>query len=255
MLSKLRFNTTIFKKLLMAVTGLAMCLFLVGHLAGNLQLLWNKGQFDAYANFLTIGMAPVVIVMELGLLAILALHVVDALVLLKGNYAARPIGYQKKTWGRTKSKKSKKSWASTMMMWTGMTTLLFIVFHVWQMKYHNPVASKAVGTGHNSNIVLFPGAPTVAQPSVGENAGKEVFSLAQLVVNELQNPIVAGIYVLALVLLGFHLWHAVSSALTSVGGNHPRFQKLIMWAGNAFTIVIIGGFLSIPVLILARVIK
>ena len=78
---KFRFNTTIAKKLLMAVTGLAMVLFLIGHLVGNLQLLWSSDQFNGYAKFLTA--QPIVIVVELGLMAILAIHVVDAFVLLR----------------------------------------------------------------------------------------------------------------------------------------------------------------------------
>jgi succinate dehydrogenase / fumarate reductase, cytochrome b subunit len=252
MLAKLRFNTVVGKKVLMAVTGLAMVLFLIGHLVGNIQLLWSKDQFNAYAGFLTA--QPVVIIIELGLLAIFLLHIVDALVLLKGNYNARPVPYHTKKWGRSKSNRSKKSWASTMMMWSGTAILLFVPFHVWQFKYHNPVGSPKTGD-HNPNIVLFPGQPTVGQSSSGPGATKEAFDLAQLVVNELRNPFVAGIYILALTLLGLHLWHAISSAATSLGLNHPRYQKLIIWVGNIFTIVITGGFLSIPFLILLRVIK
>ncbi|HEX8463905.1 MAG TPA: succinate dehydrogenase cytochrome b subunit [Abditibacterium sp.] len=255
MLAKFRFNTVVGKKIVMAVTGLAMCLFLVGHLAGNLLLVWGKDKFNGYANFLT--PLPLVPIIELGLLAILLFHVVDALVLLKGNYDARPIPYHSKTWGRTKSKKSKKTWASTFMMWSGIIILLFIVFHVWHFKYHNPVASAPVGDGHNSSVVVgVAGAAIGASGSTtGANAGKEAFDLAQLVVNEMQNPLVAGIYILSMITLALHLYHAVSSAFTSLGANHPRFQKGLMWFGNIFTFVVCGGFTIIPLLILLRVVK
>jgi succinate dehydrogenase / fumarate reductase cytochrome b subunit len=231
-LSNLRFNTAVGKKVLMAVTGLAMCIFLVGHLVGNLQLLWNQPQFDAYAHFLTISMKPVVIIMELGLLAILLVHVFDALALLKTNYAARPVGYHKKTWARAKSKKSRKSWASTLMMWSGTTILLFIVFHVWQMKFHNPVAS----------------------PSPGYNAAGE-YQLATMVVNELRNPLIAGIYMVSLTLLGMHLWHAVSSALHTVGVSNPRYQTIVGLFGYGFTIVVVGGFMLFPILIFTGILQ
>lgn len=253
MFGKLRFNTVVGKKIVMAVTGLAMCVFLVGHLVGNLLLIWGKDKFNAYAGFLT--PLPIVPLIELGLLAILLFHVWDALVLLKGNYEARPIPYQSKKWGRSKSKKSKKTVASTFMMWSGMIILFFIIFHVWHFKYHNPVASEKIGDGHNPNIVLFPGAPTVGQATSGENSGKEAFDLAQLVVNELQNPLVAGIYILCMITLALHLYHAVSSAFTSLGANHPRYQKGLMWFGNIFTFVICGGFALIPLLILFKVVK
>ena len=98
--------------------------FLVAHLAGNLQLLWNTTQFNAYAHFLTVSMGPLTLLFEAGLLAIFALHILDALVLLKGNYAARPVGYHSKAWGKSKSKKSRKSWSSTLMMWSGVVILL-----------------------------------------------------------------------------------------------------------------------------------
>ncbi len=253
MLAKLRFNNVVGKKIVMAITGLAMCIFLVGHLVGNLLLIWGKDKFNAYGSFLI--SLPIVPIIELGLLAILLFHVWDALVLLKGNYEARPIPYHSKTWGRTKSKKSKKTWASTFMMTSGIIILLFIVFHVWHFKYHNPVASRPVGDGHNSSIVLFPGQPTVGQTTSGQNSGKEAFDLAQLVVNELSNPIVAGIYILCMITLALHLYHAVSSAFTSLGANHPRYQKGLMWFGNIFTFVVCGGFTLIPLLIVLKVVQ
>lgn len=236
---KFRFNTTIAKKLLMAVTGLAMVLFLIGHLVGNLQLLWSSDQFNAYAHFLTA--QPVVILVELGLMAILALHVVDAFVLLRQNYNARPTPYYSKTWARTKSPRSKKTWASTLMMWSGIFILVFIIGHVWHFKYHHPVVSPAYG--HDSSIALgVVGGVASADGSSGEDATR----LAQMVVAEFRNPFVAGIYILSMLILGAHLYHAISSAMTSLGGNHPRYQKLIMWAGNIFTAIITFGFLSIP---------
>ncbi len=243
---KFRFNTTIAKKLLMAVTGLAMVLFLLGHLVGNLQLLWSSDQFNGYAKFLTA--QPIVIVVELGLMAILAIHVVDAFALLRQNYNARPTPYQSKTWGRTKSPRSKKTWASTLMMWSGIFILVFIIGHVWHFKYHHPVspATIAMAIPHDPNIVVGVGGIGVgAAGEAGEQVGG-VGRLAQTVVSEFRNPFISGIYILSMLILGAHLYHAISSAMTSLGGNHPRYSKLIMWGGNAFTAVITLGFLAIP---------
>ena len=243
---KFRYNTTIAKKLLMAVTGLAMVLFLIGHLVGNLQLLWSSDQFNGYAKFLTA--QPIVIVVELGLMAILALHVVDAFVLLRRNYNARPTPYHSKTWGRTKSTRSKKTWASTLMMWSGIFILVFIIGHIWHFKYHHPVASPVLDATPNPNVVIGYSAAGVsaAQSATGAGSGQDAANLAHLVANEFRNPWVSGIYILSMLILGSHLYHAISSALTSVGGNHPRYQKLIMWGGNLFTALITFGFASIP---------
>jgi succinate dehydrogenase / fumarate reductase cytochrome b subunit len=255
MLAKFRFNTVVGKKIVMAITGLAMCLFLVGHLAGNLLLVWGKDKFNGYASFLT--PLPLVPIIELGLLVILLFHVFDAFALLKGNYDARPIPYHTKKWGRSKSPKSKKTLASTFMMWSGMIILFFIVFHVWHFKYHHPVASEPIGNGHNSSVVVGVGGGGVGASggTTGENSGKEAFDLAQLVINEFSNPLVAGIYILCMITLALHLYHAVSSAFTSLGANHPRYQKGLMWVGNIFTFVICGGFAIIPFLVLIGVVK
>lgn len=239
---KFRFNTTIAKKLLMAITGLAMVLFLIGHLIGNLQLLWSSDQFNAYARFLTA--QPVVVLVELGLMAILALHVVDAFVLLRQNYNARPTPYHSKKWGRTKSPRSKKTWASTLMMWSGIFILVFIVFHVWHFKYHHPVSPNTVAMSHDPSLAVGVVGGGVAS-SDGATKADQV-RLAQMVVSEFRDWKVAGIYILSMLILGSHLYHAISSAMTSLGGNHPRYQKLIMWAGNIFTAIITFGFLAIP---------
>lgn len=250
-MAKLTAVTAVAKKVAMAVTGLALCGFLVAHLAGNLQLLWNTTQFNAYAHFLTVSMGPLTLLFEAGLLAIFALHILDALVLLKGNYAARPVGYQSKAWGKSKSKKSRKSWSSTLMMWSGVVILLFVVFHVWHFKYHHPVASAPiVETGTAAAPIGLPNDSAVAaMPSKGE------YDLARLVFNEFHSPIVVGIYLFCLAVLGAHLYHAVSSALTTVGANTRRFQTPILWFGKIFTVVICGAFMLFPILIITNVLK
>ncbi len=249
MFSKLRFNTVVGKKILLAITGLAMVGFLIGHLAGNLQLLWSGAQFNGYARFLTA--QPVVILIELGLLAIFLIHAGDAIILLNKNYSARPVAYHSKTWGRTKSKRSKKTWASTLMMWSGIFILFFVPFHIWHFKYHHPIASPAMASHEPSTVVGVGGAGVGAANGA---TGQDVANLALLVTNEFKSPLVAAIYIISMIVLGFHMYHAISSALTTVGANHPRYQKLIMWGGNAFTLIIAGGFLLIPALILSHLI-
>jgi succinate dehydrogenase / fumarate reductase cytochrome b subunit len=214
----------------MAITGLAMSLYMVGHLLGNLQIYFNQPQFDAYAHFLTVDMKPLVWVFRIGLLGIILTHIIDSYALLKTNYAARPVAYHSKTWARTKSKKSQKSWASTLMQVSGAIVLFFIIFHIWHFTMKNPVAS----------------------PSPGYSADGK-YQLAALVINEFKNPWVTAIYVGSLLLIGMHLWHGISSAIVTMGGYSPRYQKLVAWFGYGFTIIIVGGFISIPVFVYAGV--
>ena len=211
---KYRFNTTIFKKILMAVTGLAMILFLIGHLIGNLQLLWSSDQFNAYAVFLTA--QPIVIVCRAGTNGDSGASRRGRLCFAaaKLQRAARRLPIQN-LGRRTKSPRSKKTWASTLMMWSGIFILVFIIGHVWHFKFHNPVASPVVGGGHDSSIVV--GVANAGVASADGSAGKGVSRLAQMVVSEFRNPFVSGIYILSMLILGAHLYHAISSAMTSPG--------------------------------------
>src|SRR5688500_9494285 len=126
------------KKVVMAVTGLALCIYLVAHLAGNLLLLLGRGEvFNTYASYLH--QIPFLLLIELGLLAIFLIHAYDALRLTLENKKARPVDYEVKRWARQKSERSRKSTASTTMMVTGTIILLFTVLHVLHFKYNNPV--------------------------------------------------------------------------------------------------------------------
>ena len=83
-----------------------------------------------------------------------------------------------------------------------------------------------------------------------ENAGGRRLAL---VINEFKSPVVTAIYVGSLLLIGMHLWHGISSALVTMGGYSPRYKKLVAFIGYGFTILIVGGFISIPVFIYSGV--
>jgi succinate dehydrogenase / fumarate reductase cytochrome b subunit len=252
-MAKVTVFTAVAKKLVMAFTGLLLCAFLVAHLAGNLQLFWNTSQFNAYAHLLTVSEAPLVTLFELCLLAIFCIHILDAIVLLKGNYEARPQGYYKKGLARSKSNKTRKSASSTFMMWSGTLILVFVVFHLWHFKYKHGVYpdSGPVSSGPAPAVGVVNGGIA----ATGSGSAEETYDLAKLVYDEFQHPLVTLIYLAAMTVLAMHLYHAVSSALTTVGANTPRFTKPIIWLGRIFTLVICGGFALIPLLIQIHVLK
>jgi succinate dehydrogenase / fumarate reductase cytochrome b subunit len=132
------------------------------------------------------------------------------------NQRARPVRYAQKTWaGHT----SRKSVASTTMIWTGLATLVFVVIHVAHIKY---------GAWYE-----------IGEPPVRDlyRTEVEVFS----------SPIWVGIYVVAMVLLAFHLRHGFSSAFQSLGASHPVYTKRLITLGTLLAIVIGGGFAVIPI--------
>jgi succinate dehydrogenase cytochrome b subunit len=111
------------KKLIMALTGLAFCAFLVVHLMGNLTLYGGRDLFNSYAEHLH-SLGPLVTVFELGLLSLAIVHVLTGLVLFYENWRARPVGYcvKKRGGGRTIG--------SATMPYTGILLLSFVVFHL-----------------------------------------------------------------------------------------------------------------------------
>src|SRR5436190_24217098 len=106
---------SITKKILMAVTGLLLCVFLVLHLLGNTLLLFGNVAFNNYAHLL-MTFPPIVWAMEIGLAALFLIHAYEGIVVFLGNKAARPQGYEVQQWTRAKSTRSRKSTSSTTMI-------------------------------------------------------------------------------------------------------------------------------------------
>lgn len=206
-------SSSVAEKYLIAVTGLALLLYLVVHLAGNLLLFLGAERFNGYAHALISN--PLVVPVEIGLVAIFLVHLYKTAVMWWRNRAARPQGYYRKEWA---GGPSRKSWASTTMIYTGALTAIFVVLHVRSFKYgtYYPVA------------------------------GSEVRDLHRLVMEFFRSPLNVVFYEACLVFLGFHLWHGFASAFESLGADRPGFAPRLLVAGKLVALVIAGGFLAIP---------
>lgn len=242
-----KFSLAIVKKIAMSVTGLLMCLFLVLHLAGNLLMLLGKDVYNHYSEFL-VSIPVVVPAIEIALIVILLIHVVEAFLTWRQNKAARPIGYTGgKNWATTKSEKSQKTLSSTLMMWSGIIILVFIVIHVWMFKY-GPYYTYTPGTG--ANFVQAPGASGGAwQPAAAPLQivqGEQIRDLYRLVVENFKNPLIAILYMLVMVTLGGHLYHAVWSSSQTLGATNKNWRWAMLWLGKLFAIVIAAGFFILP---------
>jgi succinate dehydrogenase / fumarate reductase cytochrome b subunit len=211
-------RSSVGKKLLMAITGLAMTIFLVEHLSGNLLLFSSSPDpFNKYADFL-LGFGSLLIVAEVILIAILGFHVISGISVARGKTAARPERYQKNA---DAGGASKKSIASSTMIYTGIITFVFIAIHLKTFKF-GP---------HYTSVV----------------DGKEIRDLYRLVSEVFQNPVYVIWYVGALVFLGFHLRHGFWSAFQSLGVNHPRYTPLIYTIGILTAVILTVGFVGIPI--------
>jgi succinate dehydrogenase / fumarate reductase cytochrome b subunit len=210
------FSSSIGSKFLIALTGLFLLIFLVAHLAGNLLFIAGPDAFNEYSHSLVSN--PLVYVAELGLLAIFGLHIIKAIGLVAGSYAARPQRYAKRTWAKTKNDRSRKSVSSSTMILTGTVMLLFVVTHLATFKF-GPYYESPGGI-------------------------RDIYRL-QLAV--FSNPGYVAFYIVAMGVIVFHLWHGVSSALQSFGVNSPTWSPRLQLIGRAVAVLLGLGFAALPI--------
>lgn len=279
-------KSSIAKKYWMALTGLFLCLFLVGHLLGNLQLIFSTGEegrrvFNEYAYFMTHNPA-IKILSYLTYFSIL-FHAIDGIALFVQNKKARPVAY-------AYSKPSaNSSMPSRYMALLGTLVLVFIATHMsnfwWKMKYteeiplHSYFAKTDKDFGDTTYAKVFEtkefyysqtgpipkdtAATTVKGLDImvkGTNLkyGSGFKDLHTVVLqyfskqNKSESGIPVGLlgtifYVFSMAVLGFHLWHGFASAFQSLGLNHPTYTPIIKTFGRAFSVVVPGLFAIIPV--------
>jgi succinate dehydrogenase / fumarate reductase cytochrome b subunit len=218
--------TSVGKKFVMALTGLALTFFVITHLAGNLQLFLPQGDaFNRYAEGLA-SLGPILYVAEVGLLAFILFHAVSG-ILLKLDHAAARGGVVYSRF-KSKGKPSRHSTSTRSMIITGVILLVFIILHIAQFKF----------------------GPGVAEGYVATVDGKEVRDLHRLVVETFRQPIWAVGYMGVMVLLGLHLRHGFWSAFQSLGMINPRLSGVISLVGVVLALLLAVGFLGIPLWIL-----
>lgn len=213
-------SSTIGRKLIMALTGLFLILFLIGHVSGNMLLFKDDGgeAFNIYAKFMTTNPA-VKILSYLTYISIIG-HVIFSIWLSKRNRAARPVGYGVSTPPST-------SVASRNMGILGTIILIFIVIHLqsfWAQMHWGDLP-----------YVTYDG-----------EEYKDLFSIVQFA---FQNEIMVIGYVVAMAFLAFHLSHGFSSAFQTLGLNHRKYSPAIYTIGILFSILVPVLFASMPVYI------
>ena len=208
------FSSSVGTKLLIGATGLLLFGYLILHLAGNLMVFAGQDTFNHYSHALISN--PLIVPIELVLALIFVVHIYKAVVMWTKNQAARPVAYEQKSWaGYT----SRKSVSSTTMIWTGLVTLLFVLVHLVQFKFG-------------------------AFYQVGDTPVRDLYRTE---VEVFSAPVWVAIYVVCVILVGFHLRHGIASAFQSVGADHPVYTKrLVLW-GTIIAILIGGGFAIIPI--------
>jgi succinate dehydrogenase / fumarate reductase cytochrome b subunit len=273
-------KSSLAKKYWMALTGLFLCLFLAGHLAGNLQLIFSDAlHFNQYALFMTSNPA-VKILSYLTYLSIL-FHAVDGFLLTYQNVKARPIGYAK----NNPSKNS--SFSSRNMAVLGTLILVFIVVHMvnfWAVMHFDKnmplqtISVEMMGQKQDLYVTTNGGYMPVMQVAKSHEeamkTGAQTYienrtefyntqakvkiadgykDLHKITIAFFKDPkfglIATLLYVLAMIVLAFHLLHGFSSAFQSLGVNNPKYNPAIKGFGMAFAIVVPLLFAIIPIYI------
>ena len=208
------FSSTVGTKLLIGLTGLALFGYLVLHLAGNALIFAGPEIFNEYSHALVSN--PLLLPIEIGLLAIFLLHVYKTVTNYLANQSARRAGYaMKKYAGHT----SRKSIASSTMIWSGLVVFLFILVHVKQFRF---------GAWYQVN-------------------GTEVRDLARTEFEVFSQPLWVVFYVIATLLVALHLRHGISSGFQSLGFDHPLYTRQLTRWGIALAVIIGGGLAVIPI--------
>lgn len=203
-------DSSIGKKLVMALTGLFLATFLIVHLIGNLFLLSpTKDLFEAYSEFMASNKNIPIRIIEIGLFILFIYHIINGIRLWYMNYIARGSVRYKKN-----DPNENSSFFSRFMVVSGVIVFLFLVLHLWDF--------------------FFPF-------RYGGETG-----MYEHVIKRFNDPLYSTIYIITFILLCFHLIHGVQSAFQTLGVRHNKYTPFIKTTGIIFSILICAGFAIIP---------
>lgn len=275
-------KSSIAKKYWMAITGLFLCIFLLGHMSGNLQLLFGDAlQFNQYALFMTTN--PAVKVLSYLTYISILFHAIDGVLLTIQNIKARPIGYVKQ------NAAASSSFASRNMAVLGSLVLVFIILHLksfwYEMHFSDKMPLQTIsidnGMGGKQELYVMTNgsymqkdqvAPTL---DIAKKEMKQLFikdktslysaqapeikigevykDLHKITVDFFRIPkyglLFTLLYVLSMAVVGFHLWHGFQSAFQTLGLNNPTWTPVIKLTGKIFAVIVPLLFAIIPICI------
>jgi succinate dehydrogenase / fumarate reductase cytochrome b subunit len=212
------FGSSIGKKMVMAVTGLVLLGFVVGHMIGNLQIYLGAKALNHYAEFLREFLhGQGIWLARGGLLIAVGLHIWAATMLTLGNWSARPVGYRQ--WQAKES-----TYASRTMVWSGPILAAFIVYHLLHFTTGQAHPEFVAGDVYRNVVIGF------------------------------KNPFASAFYILAMLALGLHMYHGLWSMLQTLGLSHPRWNPWRRGIALAVAGVVVVGNISIPLAVLAGVV-
>lgn len=218
------YRSSIGKKWVVALTGAVLIAYILGHLAGNLQIYISRDSINKYGEFLH-SLGPMLWAVRLFLLGSFVLHIVTTIKLAIENRLARPQPYAEKRTVRTTT-------AARTMMMSGSIVLCFVIFHILDF----------------TTNTTRPAFATLEDP----HGRHDVY---RMVILGFQNPFAAGFYILGLFLLCLHLSHGLSSFLQTLGLNSRKTATQLALGGRILAWLIFIGYVSIPLSVMLGFLK
>jgi len=204
-------STSVGTKIVIGITGIALFLYLLIHIAGNLVVFLGPAAFNKYAY--TLEGNPFLPIVEIGLLLVFLIHIYKTIRMFIGNQSTRPVRYAARKYA---GPPSRKTFASSTMIVSGLWLLAFLIVHVKTFRFGVEQEWPA--------------------------GGRDLYLLEM---QAFTNPLIVGFYVLSMVVVGSHLWHGVSSAFQSLGIDQPAWTRFVLPAGKTIAVLIAGGFIVI----------
>ena len=224
------FTSSLGKKYVMAVTGCCLFLFVLGHLAGNLQFFLGREAINRYGHFLQSN-PELIWPARLTLLLMVTLHIWSAITLSLENKAARPVDY-------AVYRPIGSTWASRTMLLGGIMVFAFITYHL----LHYTAEVQFLNLAHQDFAALMEKLPG--------QVPAERHDIFKMMVVGFSKPLVSGFYLLGLALLCLHLSHGISSMFQSLGWKNEAYRPLLDRAAQVLAVLIFLGYASIPIALL-----
>jgi succinate dehydrogenase / fumarate reductase cytochrome b subunit len=272
-------KSTLLSKVVMAVTGVILVLFLIGHCVGNMQIFIGRETFNAYAHFLQ-GLGELLWIIRGVLLLALVFHIITSIRLKLLNYQAKPIKYEVKRYVRA-------NLTGRTMIWTGILVVAFLVLHLGHfttghfdsenfsknnLEYYEKEAVVAeirevddlsgktaihetckdkimkgeVTAEECEDMIHFEGHAYKKDNDLVLFARPDAYSM---VIKGFRQPIFAISYIILVIIVGFHLSHAIQSASQTLGLNHPKYNNMLRKIGPVLSTILVLCYISIPITI------
>jgi succinate dehydrogenase / fumarate reductase cytochrome b subunit len=259
----------------MAITGVILVLFIIGHCVGNMQIFVGKDAFNSYAYFLQERLGELLWLIRIGLFVAAVFHIITSIRLKFLNLGAKPTKYQVKNYVKARL-------TSRTMIWTGIMIFAFLTYHILHFTMgvvhpedynkHEYYVSNAVsvekvdnGTQGNSegtdeccakedisstgkSVIKYNGSDYKVEGD--EPILSERHDAYAMVISGFQKPIVSILYILGVILLGFHLNHAIQSSVQTLGYNNPKYFQKIVAGSTIISVILVLCYISLPISIL-----